>query len=473
MSSFGGEFLPPVIAHLGANIAEFEAKMGAAKAELSGMEGRFSQLATVGKAAFLGLGTAALGVAVASVGMAAKFSDAMLLIHTQAGASTGELNKMTEAVLKLAPAVGFGPKALAEALFPIESIGLRGGKALDALKLAAEGAAVGHSDLIKTADALASVLGSGITGVHNATEAMGLLNAIVGQGKMHMEDLAGAMGSGLLSSAQTFGVSLQSVGAALDVMTNAGMPAEQAATRLRMSLALMAAPSKQAATILGDLGLSGSAAGEAMSAMGTLLAKAGVKTTQLANDLRQPDGIFVALTDLKTHLKAAGLTADEQAATISRAFGGGRMGAGIMSLMGNLNELQGKFVAIGQTAGDFPKAWQETQRQFSRQLHQLEAQLQVWAVQIGTVLIPIIEKFATTVADATKWLSQHKEVAIALAIAVGGPLVVAMGAYAVAAGTAAVATIAATAPILALAVGVGALVAATIYLWTHWNQVWT
>ena len=73
---------------------------------------------------------------------------------------------------------------------------------------------------------------------------MGVLNAVVGAGNMRMEDLVAAFGTGLLSSAKAAGVSIQSVGAAIADMTYQGVPAQDAATRLRMSLSLLAAPSE-------------------------------------------------------------------------------------------------------------------------------------------------------------------------------------------------------------------------------------
>jgi hypothetical protein len=44
-------------------------------------------------------------------------------------------------VLDLAKAMPQGPNELAKGLFHLESVGLRGAKAMDALKIAAEGAA--------------------------------------------------------------------------------------------------------------------------------------------------------------------------------------------------------------------------------------------------------------------------------------------------------------------------------------------
>src|SRR5438046_3160334 len=77
---------------------------------------------------------------------------------------------------------------------------------------------------------------SGIKGAQTFGQTASTVNAIIGAGNMRMEDFVAAIGTGILPSAKTFGVSLQSVGAGLALMTDEGVPAVDAATRLRMSL---------------------------------------------------------------------------------------------------------------------------------------------------------------------------------------------------------------------------------------------
>jgi len=129
---------------------------------------------------------------------------------------------------------------------------------------------------------------------------MGVMNAIVGAGNMRMADLTGALSTGILSVAKTFGVSIESVGAALADMTHQGIPAEEAATRLRMTLSLLGAPTTKAAGALKSIGLS---------------------TTDLAAAMRGPDGILGAVTLLRQHLDNSGLSATQTAALLSHAFG--------------------------------------------------------------------------------------------------------------------------------------------------------
>jgi hypothetical protein len=67
------------------------------------------------------------------------------------------------------------------------------------------------------------------------------------------------------------------------------------------------------------------------------------------------------------------------------------------------------------------------------------------------------------------WLGDHKEILIGVAGVIGGALILAIGAYTVSMASAAVATIAATWPILAIFAAVFALAAGVAYLWNNWD----
>jgi TP901 family phage tail tape measure protein len=248
--------------------------------EFDRMAGKAGMFGSAGSKALLGVGAAAAIVAVESVKAASNFQASMELIHTQAGASQQEVERLSKSVLGLAGQTGTAPDELAKGLYHLESTGLRGAAALDALRIAAEGAKVGQADLEDVTNAVNAVIASGIKGASNLSNAMGMLNATVGAGDMHMQDLADAMGTGLLVQARNFGVSLNEVGAALAVFGDNNIRGADAATQLRMSFNFL---SKGTAT-----------ADEALS-------KVGLTSKRLSNDLAN-GGLNKAITDLHTHL---------------------------------------------------------------------------------------------------------------------------------------------------------------------------
>jgi hypothetical protein len=109
---------------------------------------------------------------------------------------------------------------------------------------------------------------------------------------------------------------------------------------------------------------------------------------------------------------------------------------------------------------------------FGGKLKVMEAKLQDVGIKIGLWLIPKLQELASAIGDGISWLEKHKTVAEALGITLGVVLVAAIGAYTIAMVQAAVATLAATWPIIAVGIVLAALVAAAVWVWTNWNQIW-
>jgi TP901 family phage tail tape measure protein len=360
------------------NMAGFKAETQA------GMRAAFGGVAAA--AAGAGVAVAGIMIAKSTITAAKGFESQLELIKTQAGASSGELRQMHGELVKMASQVGSTPEELAKGLYHIESAGIHGAAALKALRAAAEGAAVGHTDLESVTNALVAATNSHIGGITSQVQSMGVLNAIVGAGNMRMGDLTAAMSTGILPAAHTFGLRIQDVGAALATMTNAGVPAIDAATRLRMTFSLLAAPTGKAAKELASIGLT---------------------SKELATTMREK-GLLPALTELKAHLDASGKSLTDQAALLSHAFGGGRSSGAIMTLLGNLDSYQGRLEQITKTTGNFGTAWADTQKSAEFQQNKFGASISALKIMIGDQLLPA---FTTAVAKLTDWttrLSQSK-----------------------------------------------------------------
>lgn len=375
-----------------------KAAVAAAEEERTAMTAMKESLASVQGAAakthdsFLSLGkvmNTALTFSVAGLGIKSvvdasiAFQHSMELIRTQAGATQAEVKNMSAALMQLGPAVGTAPKDLADALFFVESAGLRGAKALDTLKIAAEGAKVGGSDLKTTTDALVGAVKSGIKGTQDMSQAMGSLNAIVGSGKMTMQDLVGALSTGLLPIAAKLGVSLRDVGAALAVMTDRGIPAEKSATFLRQTL----------------IGLQ-----ESTVASQKAFDSIGISSTQLGDVLRN-EGLVPALELLKSKLENSGLTATEQTQVIAKAFGSRAM-TGVTTLLGAMDNLKQKEKQIGDGADSFGQAWDATQKTAQFSMDRFHASMQLLEVTIGNELLPAVAKLANAFSD---WITKAQK----------------------------------------------------------------
>jgi TP901 family phage tail tape measure protein len=234
-----------------------------------------------------------------------------------------------------------------------------------ALKTASDLAAVGGANLEETTNAIAAAWRSGITGAQNFTQAAATVNAIIGAGNMKMQDFVSAMGTGVLSAATTFGVSLKQVGGAMALMTDEGVPAQMAATRLRMSLSLLGAPSATAAKQLATIGLS---------------------STALAQELRS-GGLTGAIGLLKQHIKDTGLDAVQTSQLLSRAFGGGQSSSAILTMINNFDTLKRKQDQITAGMSKYGADVAAQRQTIQAQLDILRSSLETAGVKLGQALL--------------------------------------------------------------------------------------
>lgn len=346
---------------------------------------------------------------------AADFQKSMEMIHTQAGQSQIEVNRMSKALINLAPSLATGPQALSESLYHLESSGLHGAQALSAMKVAAEGAKIGGADLTDVTNALTGAIMSGVKGVGNFRQTMGALNATVGAGDMYMQDMADSLSTGLLGPMKTYGLTLHSVGAALAVFGDLQIRGQEAATKLSSAIRIMAAPSGAAIKALGGIGLG---------------------STKLADDMRSKGGLITAFKDLKHHLEDAGLTASQQALVITRAFGG-RQSTGVQILLGHIPKLEETYAQVGRGMGNFGADLSATKRTTAYQWARLQATLQASLVKLGNTLMPLAEKYlpklVNGVVSIVNWFthlsaSTKRLLVFGVAfLAIGGPILIFTG----------------------------------------------
>ncbi|NUP38170.1 MAG: phage tail tape measure protein [Streptomyces sp.] len=428
--------------------------------------GAFKKLAGIGMVA----GAASIAIGAVSVKWAADFQAQMTRLYTAAGLSNEQLQKvhmtssqLNDQVLKLGTQVGFTGTQMAEALYHPISAGLDLKSALAVVTEAAKEAKISGASLEDTTYSLSSVMKAFNEPASAAKSTMASLNAIVGQGDMRFQDFNESIKNWAPTAAQ-MGISINSMGSGLAYLTDRGNSAEVAATRLTMGISMMTTPSQKATKMLTGLGLASTDVKASSSAMQKAMQAAGITQNKLAMDLKKPDGLYVALKDLKDGLHKAGVSGTEADSVLAKIFGGGRSDKAIMSLMQNLDGLKTKFEDIQKASKEsaFDAAWTKTQKTFQNQLHQTEAALVNMGIRLGTMLLPYVQEFLGWVRTGVVWLSQHKGAVMALAGALGTTLVAAI----IAVGTALYASIG---PELAIAAGIMAVGAAVVYAYNHFK----
>lgn len=345
-------------------------------------------MSTMMKAAFLGVVIAA-GI---GIEQASKFQSTMLTLNTQAGVSKSALGGLSQGVLSLAGQVGDSPNSLATALYHVESsfasVGITGQKALSLLQIAAEGAAVGHADLVDVTNALDATIVAGVPGITSYSQAMGTLNAIVGSGDMTMQDLANAMGTGVMAVAKSYGQSIYQVGAALALFGDNNIRGAKAATELRMAWQAMQAP---------------------LTTAGAALTSIGLTSTTLASTMEH-HGMSAAIDQFIEHLKASHVPMSDWGQLETEIFGK-KAGVGIGIMVDQYGRLMSKFPDLEKGAKGFGTAWANTQKNFDQQWRDFMAGLDALVISFGTKLLPAVTLVVGQLAKFFVFLEKHGEIA--------------------------------------------------------------
>lgn len=358
-----------------------------AEAQSGRMSAALGAVAKIG----LGVGAAVIGIGAASVKAAGDFQTQMTRLYTAAGAPKAAVQGASDQILKLGASVGMTGTQMAEALYHPVSAGLDLATSLQVVKYAAEEAQISGASLDNTTYSLSSVMKAFGQSGDQAATTMAQLNAIVGQGDTHFEDFNASI-KNWAPTAAAMGISITSIGSAIGYLTDRGNSAEEASTRLTMGLSMMATPSKQAASLLEGLGVASSDVKGSTDAMTQVLKQTGITQNQLAADLQKPDGIYVALTHLKTALNDAGVKGTEADSAIAKIFGGGRSDKAILSLLQDLGGLQDKFnkVTADSTTSKFEANWEDAQKTFQVQIDKIKAGAENLGVELGTKLLPVL-----------------------------------------------------------------------------------
>lgn len=352
-----------------ANTAQFTAAMGKAQTTA----GKFTAAAGAAARAASGpLTLGLIGAGAAAINAGIDFDDSMTKIESLVGIAGAEVDAMADSVRSLAGETAQAPADLADAMFFIQSAGLRGADAMETLEASAKAASVGLGSVEQIADLATSALNAYGAENLSATQATDVLTAAVREGKLEASELSGAMGQ-TLPVASAMGVSFDEVGAAFAAMSRTGTGASEAATQLRGILSTLLRPSVQAEAALNDMGMSSEALRQQ------------IKDEGLLSVLQTLVGAF-----------------DGNAAATSAVFGNVRALTGVLDLMGAGAETTEQiFASMTDTTGTLEEAFAITSETAGFKLRQSLAEVQEALVNVGTALLPI----ATTMLEGIKTIA--------------------------------------------------------------------
>lgn len=351
--------------------------------------------------ATLGLTAMAAIATAAGYKQSVEFEKQLTLVHTQAGATIAEMKAFKEPLLEMAKTLPQGPIELAKGLYHIKSIGIPAAQAMEALRVAAEGAMVGNADLEQTTSALGAAWLAGIKGANGFKNTMAIMNATVGAGNMRMDELVTALGTGVLPTAKLAGLGIQDVMAALALLKDEGYGAYGAMAQFATALHFFTSPTKKASDAFKKLGLSQLDLADMMRKRGM------VPTLALLRDRLKLTGEEMArLSDKKWAPET------QQEKLLGAILPGGR-GRVFRVLLNQVDRYQMKINQINKTTKNFDSAIKATKDTSAVRLHIAWSKVQVDLVKLGDTVkgpmtdalvfgINILDTFLTGLASLGK-----------------------------------------------------------------------
>jgi TP901 family phage tail tape measure protein len=482
--------LPPVFIKFLGNSTGFMATSRGVRTELGRVEaqggGNMRKLGGVAKAALLGIGVAAAVAAVKTTHMAADFQTQMTRVRTGAGESAKNMGLVGNGVLAMAGKVGESTKDLTAGLYMVESAGFHGQKALDVLRVSAQGAKVGAADLATVTDAVTTAMNAYSLGSKdaaiNSQHTTDVMNALVGteaEGKTNLEALAGSM-SGILPVSAAAHVGLNEVLGAMATMTSQGSDARVAATYLRQTIGQLSNPSSKAAATMKGLGLSSLKVSKQLGKEG--LAATLTTLTDAIKKKMGPGGTVLIDSlqkaakkgkDFQSALEKMTPTQKTYIGALSQMVGGTKSMMGALMLTGpHMDTFKKNVDGIGKHVRDGGKdieGWSDVQGTFNQKMAEFKGSAEGIGIAIGQKLLPYATKFLGWLSKALEFMRSHSIYLKSFALALG---LVTIGLAAASIASWSFTDSLLANPITWIVAGIVALVAGLVMLILHWKEVW-
>ena len=453
--------------------------------------------------AFKVVGAAAIAGAAVGFGVAAKgvfaaidFDQQMREVFTLMPGITGEaMNEMTDQVKDFSKEFGVLPDQVVPALYQSISAGVPTDNVFEFLETAQLAAKGGVTDLTTAVDGISSVVNAYGDDVLDATQASDLMFTAVRLGKTNFEELSASLFQ-VTPTASALGVQFGDVTAGLAALTAQGVPTSVATTQMRQLFVELSKEGGKAANTFEEMAgktfkdfiAEGGNTADALDLMVLAAADANVGVNDLFGSV-QAGSAALALAGSETFVDNIDAMGDSSGAT-SAAFD--TMNQGLRPLIDRFKAWGAvMLIEIGERVIPIiEKVIEVVQRHWPTISAVIGTVMATVQSVIGSVVSwvqanwPTIQSVISTTVDvivtvlgtlrdgfmaAFGWLMDNREVLIGVAVAVGAGLVAMFTAWAVSAGAAAIATLAAAAPFIALGAAIAAVVALVIKAYNEWD----
>lgn len=233
----------------------------------------------------LGVTTPILGATAAAINVGNDFEAEMSRVKAISGATGNQFQKLSQQAMDLGAKTAFSSSEAANGMENLASAGFSTSEIMEAMPGMLDLAASSGEDLANSADIAASTLRGFGLAANQAGHVADVLAKNAADTNAAVADTGLAM-KYIAPVAQSAGWSLESVTAAIGLMSNAGIKGEQAGTTLRGALTNLMNPSDVAAKSMKSVGFSAYDAQGKMKPLSQIVGELSSKTANLSNKQR-------------------------------------------------------------------------------------------------------------------------------------------------------------------------------------------
>ena len=323
------------------------------------------------------VGVAAIGVAGASVKMASDFDKGMREVATLTPEVADNLDAIKQDVLDLSKSLGIDAVEATGALYQAISAGVPAGQsALEFLEIASKAAIGGVTDTQTAVDGLTTVMNAFSGESIDAQEAADVMFATVKAGKTDFSQLSGALFN-VAPLANAAGVSFEEISSAMATITAQGTPTTVATTQLRAAIQGLTKPSDDLTAIFRRQGFE---SGElAVSQLG-LAGAAKIVTDATGGSISEMTKLLGSIEGVQAILGITGDNAEAFAKNVDN---------------------------MGEAGGAAQKAFEEMEKSTSRQFEKMTSQAKIMGIELGTKLLPHVNKLLEFITDMNPQLRDN------------------------------------------------------------------
>jgi phage-related protein len=221
----------------------------------------------------------------------------------------------------------------------------------------------------------------------------------------------------------------------------------------------------QSAAFLATLAKAGVDAGDVMPALGKSLAVAAKNGKDASTVFSET---FNAIKGASDDVAGAGIALD-----VFGAKAGPKLAALIREGKLSFEDMQKAIAGGSDTILGASADTQDFAEKLTMLKNRVFLAIEPIATKVFNKIGEVMDQLGPKVEQLTAWMTEHGNVMKIVAAVIGGIMLTVLAAYTISMLSAAAATVAAAAPFIAIGVAIGAMVAAAIYLYKNWNQVFT